>query len=624
MFEDRILVFDGAIGTELYDRGFYINRPFEELNISAPGNVKQMHLDYLQAGADVITTNTYSITKPLLKKFDIEDKQSLLLSAGLEVANQARDESGKSQAKIALSLGPLGVLVEPLGPTSFEEVEEEYASLAHMALESGHRFDCYLLETFTIIEELKHAILGLRKIDPTTPIVACYSTRSSKKKKLSDFCRVIGQMDEVQALGLNCSEGPSDLLTQCEFVTPLINKPLLLQPNAGIPRHLNGRYHYMVSPDYLAKYTKRFVQAGARAIGSCCGTGPQHTQAISGAVAMVAAQDSAVQQVRGEGGTFFALESERPRPSLEERSKSKMARALVESKDPIISIELTPPKAANMDSFLEKIDLLISHGIQFANVPDGPRASTRVNSLHLASAVKKARGEALSLIPHFTTRDRNLIALQADLLGASINEVHELLLVTGDPPKVGNNKEATAIYDIDSIGLTHMVNCLNKGLSPKGDDLGDCTQFAVGVASNPTSINLELELKRFQYKLEMGADYTVTQPIFEADCFKRWLDKIENAQFPHLVGIWPLVSLRNAEFMANEVPGIHVPTWVLDEMEKSKDDKEDSIKRGVEIAQKVMDELKSICRGFVVSAPLGKTQVALDALAPLLQSKDKS
>lgn len=605
MFGDQVLVFDGAVGTELYERGFYINRPFEELNLSAAADVLAVHRAYIEAGADVITTNTFSLARTQLRKFDVEAKQGEIIAAALEIA--ARAVKG-THVKVAFSLGPVGVPVEPLGPMGLDEVSEEFAHIAMLAEASKQPFDLYILETFSNINELKSAVEGIRRVDRVHPLIASVSVSGASTSVLEDFASVLGSRDDVTALGLNCSEGPSDVFTALKVLAPLTSKPLVVQPNAGIPRQVNGRYFYMTSPDYIAKYAKRFVEAGALGVGGCCGTGPAHIRAIKAAVNMANAGRREAKAARIEVTTPKAA-----RTPWGKRTESRLGQRL-RSGQKVISVEMMSPKGVALESFLANLAQIEKAGVEFVNVPDGARAATRMNSLHAASMVKNRTSSKLTVIPHFTARDRNLIALQGDLLGAWANGVSDVLLVTGDPPKLGNNKEATGVYDIDSIGLTHLMDCLNQGQSPSGELLGSHTGFGIGVAANPTAINLELEVQRWRYKCEMGADFAITQPIYEPEAFLRWLEKIGDSERPHLVGIWPFVSLRNAEFMANEVPGVTVPEWALEEMAKAGDDRQEAAKRGVAIARKVMGSLADVAQGFCISAPLGRVEVALECL----------
>ncbi len=606
---NKILVFDGGVGTELYERGFYINRPFEELNLNAPAEVIAVHKAYISAGADVITTNTFSIAKHQLRKFDIESQQSAIVHAAL--ANARKAVAGTS-AQIAFSMGPLGELVEPLGSTALSEARDEYQSITKLCVKAGAP-DFYILETFTNVDEMLAAITGIQMVDAKTPIIASMALRSAQDEKLADFALRVGELKNVEALGINCSEGPSDLLSTLKKLVALTKKPIVCQPNAGLPRNINGRYFYMTSPDYLGKYARRYLELGAAGVGGCCGTGPNHIRAVAAAVKVAGAQRRATENT----STVSVLKEQdrAPRPSMLDRKQSAVSQALASNRK-IYSMEILPPKGVNTEKITADLEVIAQSGkFSFVNIPDGARASTRVSSLHLAAKVQRDFLGRLNVIPHFTTRDRNLIALQSDLLGAWVNGVHDVLLVTGDPPKLGNNRDATAVYDIDSIGLTYLVDSLNRGTSPLGENLGGGTGFGIGVAVNPTAQDLDVEESRWKFKLESGADFGVTQPIFDADSYLRWIEKI-GAQFyrPHLVGIWPLVSLRNAEFMANEVPGIHVPKWVLEEMEKAGDSLDEAKKRGIEIAQKVMKRLEDSSAGFCISAPLGRVSVALEVV----------
>jgi methionine synthase I (cobalamin-dependent)/5,10-methylenetetrahydrofolate reductase len=616
LFKTSYAVFDGGVATELYERGFYINRPFEELNLTHPRDVAAVHEAYADAGATVVTTNSFSLTTPQLEKFDIKHRQAELLQAAIRIAHEAVAHRG---VRIALSFGPMGALIEPLGRTSREEVRQEYENLSRHA-QVTPLFDFYTLETFYNLDELECAIEGIRRVDTTRPILASITGRSSEASFIQNFAERIGKRDDVDALGMNCSEGPHDLLQSLNILKPLTTKPIVIQPNAGIPRNINGRYFYMTSPDYMAKFAKRFIEAGAMAVGGCCGTGPDHIRAIAQSVKMMEAKShdrqAPVIEVKEPAedvvGSFEKLE----RRSWAERKLSKIGEKITSGKK-AISIEITSPRGTDISKFLTSIEKIRAAGIDFVNVPDGARASTRVSSLHLAAYINSRPELGITVLPHLTTRDRNLIALQSDLLGASVSGVNDVLLVTGDPPKLGNTRDATAVYDIDSIGLTYLVDRLNQGQTPSGDALGSQTHFGIGVASNPTAINLELELKRWGYKVESGADYAVTQPIYEAETFFRWKDQIGRNYRPHIVGIWPFVSFKNAEFMAHEVPGVYVPKWALEKMSAVQNDPEASIRTGVEIAAKIMDDLWDSCEGFAISAPLGKVDVALEVMKKL-------
>lgn len=618
MKSDEIAIFDGGVGTELYERGFFINRPFEELNQTAHLDVIAVHKSYLEAGSKFITTNSFSLTDPQLKKFDIEKDLSALTEGALSNANQAR--VGFPDAKVIFSLGPTGEILEPLGPFSFEETKYVYQKSALAALNAQknnpnlYRFDGFILETFTHLKELECALDGIQMAGNTLPIIASLSVKSNQKDVLEKFARFVEQRSDIAVVGVNCSEGPSDLFNSLVFLKARVSKPILIQPNAGTPRHLNGRYFYMTSPDYFGKFGKRLLEAGAWGIGGCCGTGPQHIRAMVSATRMVQAQKSAANS-GGDHPKWVRVDLPvREVPAQELKSKILQDFKL---KRKVISVELLPPKGTDTQKILSTIEKLNALGVRYFNIPDGARAQTRIGSLHASSFIQNRLNNKVTAIPHFTTRDRNLIGLQSDLLGASVQGIHDILLVTGDPPKLGNNKEATAVYDIDSIGLAYLANCLNHGHSPQGEDLGSRTSFGIGVASNPTAIDLAQEIKRWKYKIESGAHFAVTQPIFDPEKFLHWKDRIEEDYRPHLVGIWPLLSLRNAEFMANEVPGVSVPGWVIEQMEKANGDTTEALKRGIGIAERVMRALDTECEGFCISAPLGKAEVVHQLLSQL-------
>lgn len=609
--DSKILIWDGSNSTELYERGFYINRPFEELNLNAPQDVLAVHLQYIQSGAQVLSTNSFATSSPQLQKFDIGDDQKRILFKSLQIANQAR--SHHPQVKICLSLGPLGVLVEPLGPTSLEEVQREFASIAKTVNEMGELFEGYSLDSFSNVEELKAAVEGIRSVDSKRFLLASYLVEAGQHSRFSKFAEIIERHSGVDAVGIDGAEGPSELLKQLGILNQICSKPIVVRPTAGIPRHLNNRYFYMTSPDYLAKFARRYAEAGARGIGGSSGIGPKHIEAVRSALQMVEAKESGQKNQSVHVSTLTA-DDLNPRRSVQERANVSPLAKDLESEGRIISIEISSPKGTNLETFFKNLDLLKARGIRYVNVPDGARASTRCSSLHLATKVANHPNLGITVIPHFTTRDRNLIALQSDLIGASINGVSALLLVTGDPPRLGNNKDATGVYDIDSIGLTHLVDCLNRGSSPKGDRLGSHTDFVIGVASNPTASNLKLEIDRWKYKVEMGADMSITQPIYDPDSYFRWLDLIGATQRPFLVGIWPLISMRNAEFMANEVPGVYIPKSVLEEIAKAGTDPVEAQKRGRDIALKTIQKIGDAAKGFAISAPLGKIEAALALL----------
>ena len=416
LFQSAYAVFDGGIATELYERGFYINRPFEELNTTHPRDVVAVHESYIDAGATAITTNSFSLTTSQLEKFDISHRQSELINAAINLAAEASLNKGVG-TKVGLSFGPMGVLIEPLGRTSKDEVRNEYEKLATFA-QITPRFDFYNLETFSNIEELECAIQGIRRVDKSRPILASITVVSAETNQIQQFAKRIGGLSEVQALGMNCSEGPHDLLQSLKVLKPLTDKPIIIQPNAGIPRNINGRYFSMTSPDYMAKFAKRFIEAGAFGVGGCCGTGPDDIRAIAKSIKMMEVKRTDLDhhpiiQIANNASVI----SDAIHKTLAERKASKIGQKILQGKK-AITIELTSPRGTDMSKFLVSLEKVRAAGVEFVNVPEGARASTRVSSLHLAAYVNSKPELGITIMPHLTTRDRNLIALQADLLGA--------------------------------------------------------------------------------------------------------------------------------------------------------------------------------------------------------------
>lgn len=603
------VVADGAMATSLYEKGFYINRSFEELSLTEPRAVRDVIRGFKRAGSQILHTNTFNASVPKLTQYGLQDQLEDILTKSVELA---REVAGDDDYVVGL-VGPLGVMVEPLGPTSIEETEQMFARNI-TALDSGgvDAIGIYAIHDFN---ELQAAIRMARKISQKPLIVATGvhdNLRTSYGHTLAEFV-ALDQKYNIEVLGLCGEVGPSGMLSAIEQLRKLTKKPLLALPNAGLPRYVNDQYIYLCSPDYLGKYAKRFIQAGANIVGGHCGVYESHIKAIANAVRMVGNVKVEVSETASLPPSIQPI-VDKAAQEVPIAERSRMGAALSKG-EKVISVELVPPAIADFEKFINRCGELEKAGVQFVNIPDGARAMARVSSLQLATYVKQRFN--LEPIPHFTCRDRNLIGLQSDLLGAHFAGVRNLLLVTGDPPKLGNNPGATAVYDVDSIGLTHIVDRMNKGLDLGGVSSGGRTEFLVGVAVNPTAKNRELEIRRFKYKIEAGADFAITQPIYNLETYQSFLDELGPVNIPIVMGIWPLVSLRNAEFLKYEVPGVDVPDWALEEMRKAGDSKEEAIKRGTEIAIRTMREAKNLVAGFQVSAPFNKADVAIDVIRGL-------
>ncbi len=601
---DRVHVFDGAMGTMLYAKGVFINRCYDELCFKEPELIKEIHREYAKAGAEIVETNTFGATRPHLEAYGLGEQVEALNKRAAELARQAVGE----ERYVAGAIGPLGIRLEPYGPTSFEEAREMFAEAARGLYAGG--VDCFVLETFSDLQELQQAIRAVQEVCDR-PIIAQVTIQVDGKTSYGGDPAELAQVLDrwgADVIGLNCSVGPAILLEAIEAMAPMTRKPLIAQPNAGMPREVEGRKMYMSSPEYMAKYAKRLIQAGVRFVGGCCGTTPEHIRLTADAVRALSP--------RQEVAFVAVSERERERRPLVEpippAERSRLG-AKIAAGTFVTSVEIVPPKGCDAREMLESVRLIKAAGVDAVNVPDGPRAQSRMGVLAASLLIEREVG--IEAVVHYTCRDRNLLGMQSDLLGAAAMGLNNLLLVTGDPPKMGPYPQATAVFDIDSIGLTQLVNHLNHGLDLGGNPIGKPTSFTIGVGVNPGAIDLEHELKRFAYKVEAGAQYAITQPVFDPGQLLEFLKRIEGFRIPIVAGIWPLASYRNAEFMSNEVPGIVMPASVLERMRKA-ETPEAARSEGVAIAREMLAEVREAVQGVQVSAPLGRVPLALAVFAP--------
>jgi homocysteine S-methyltransferase len=607
---DQIIVFDGAMGTQLYAKGIYINRSYDELNLTNPDLVREVHQEYVRAGADVIETNTFGATAHNLQQYGLD---ASLREINITAARLAR-EAACERCYVAGAIGPLGLRIEPYGPTSFDEAKEMFKQQVAALLEGG--VDLFVLETFSDISEIRQALGAVRELCDL-PVVAQMTI-------LADGNTSYGTTPEVfttrlaewgaDVIGLNCGVGPADVLTAIEKMRKVTDKRLSAQPNAGLPRDVQGRQFYMSSPEYMAKYAKRLIQAGVKVIGGCCGTTPTHIKLISDAVRAASPRKQRAVLKPDQPARIEELQpTDIQVVPLAERSN--WARRLVDGEF-VTTVEVLPPKGCDAAKTLDQIRLLKTAGVNAVNIPDGPRAQTRMSAQATALLVEREIG--LEAVLHYCCRDRNLLGMMSDLLGAAALGLRNLLLITGDPPKMGPYPDATAVFDIDSIGLTNMVNKLNHGLDLGNNPIGCPTSFCIGVGVNPGAINLEEEIKRFEYKVEAGAEYAITQPVFDVGQLRDFLKMIEHVRIPVIAGIWPLVSYRNAEFLHNEVPGVRVTPSIMERMRRASDiGKEAARDEGLQIARESLLEVRDLIQGVQVSAPFNNVRYALEVFEAL-------
>lgn len=600
---EQVIMFDGAMGTMLYARGVFINQCYDELVLRSPDLVREIHAAYVKAGADVLETNTFGANRAKLTQYGLEGQVSAINTKAAQLAREAAGD----QRLVSGAVGPLGVRLEPYGPTSKDEARAMFGEQM-LALKAGGA-DCFLLETFTDLEELEQAILAARDVDAGMPVIAQATVgpdlRTSFGASPEDIARVLDRWG-VDVIGLNCSVGPQTILEAIERMAAVTTRKLSAQPNAGMPRDVGGRSMYMASPEYMATYARHLIQAGAKIVGGCCGTTPDHIKAMVEGVRPLAPRTRVIVEHDATGAVRDEPVGRAPVP-LAQRSRFG---AKIATGQFVTSVEIVPPRG--VDTVKLELDAAALHnaGVDAINVPDGPRAQSRMGAIATSLIIERHGIEAVT---HYCCRDRNLLGMLSDLLGASALGLRNMLLITGDPPKMGPYPDATAVFDIDAIGLTNLVSKLNRGLDPGNNPIGEPTRFVVGVGVNPAAIDPAHELKRFHWKVEAGAEYAITQPVFDAAQLEHFLTSIDDVRIPIVAGIWPLVSARNAEFLANEVPGVTVPKEVLDRMRKANDkSKEHALAEGIAIARESLERVRGSVQGVQVSAPFGRIELALE------------
>jgi methionine synthase I (cobalamin-dependent)/5,10-methylenetetrahydrofolate reductase len=601
ILSDRVVLFDGAMGTMLYERGVFINRSFDEVNLSAPAMIERIHREYIAAGADCIETNTFGANRFKLKLHGLDGRLAEINETAARIARRAAGED----ILVAGAIGPLGLKIEPWGPTANEEAADAFAEQARALAAGG--VDCFILETFGDVNELHQAIIGVRAASGL-PVVAQMTLRADGLglygTEPADFTRKLCGWG-ADVVGVNCSVGPKIMLEAIEKMAAVADRPFSAQPNAGVPQNVEGRNMYLVSPEYLAEYARRFVQAGARVIGGCCGTTPAHLRAIR----------SALKTIRSETSVRRIAETpESTPPAASSRSahdRSKLADKIAGGSFVSI-VECVPPLGCDPSSAIASARALAAAGIDAINIPDSPRSSSRMSPLALAVLVRNAVG--IDVLLHYCCRDRNILGMQSDLLGAHALGLRNILIITGDPIRTVDYPDATAVFDVDSIGLTNIVSRLNRGKDIGDRNLAEPTSFLVGVGVNPGAVHLEEELRRFEWKVKAGADFAVTQPVFDIELLLRFLDRIAPLGIPVVAGIWPLASYRNAEFINNELPGVTVPESILRRM-KNAPSGELALAEGVTIAAEILREIAPRVRGVQISAPFARYSCAVDVIA---------
>jgi methionine synthase / methylenetetrahydrofolate reductase (NADH) len=599
LHDGRVHVVDGAMGTMLYTKGAFLNVCYDELCLKAPELVREIHREYVKAGAELLETNTFGANPLKLAQYGLAADTEKINAAAARLARDA----GRDRIHVLGAIGPLGVRVEPFGELGMDEAEVAFGRQIDGLLEGG--VDGFCFETFADVHEMEAGIRAA-KARSDKPIIAQMTVGTDGHTAYGSDPATWGPMLAalgVDVIGVNCSVGPAGVLDVIEQLAKVVKLPLSAQPNAGLPRDVGDRKIYMASPEYLGTYAKRLAEAGATLVGGCCGTTPDHIKAIAQFVQSVSPRQHTISVQVTEAA---------PMPVVPLAERSSLGAKLAAGRF-VTTVEITPPKGVDPEPMFAQCRTLKAAGVDAVNVPDGPRAQSRMGSLLSGLMIQQQTG--LESVVHYACRDRNLLGMLSDLLGAAAAGLRNLLLVTGDPPKMGPYPDATAVFDIDSIGLTNLVARLNRGLDPGGNAMGQTTRFVIGVGANPTAPDLERELKRLHWKIDAGAEFIVTQPVFDLAQIDTFLKRTAHFKVPVVAGLWPLVSLRNAEFLANEVPGVTVPEAVLGRMRTATaKGKEAALDEGVAICREMLMGVRDRVQGAQISAPLGKVPVVLEVL----------
>ncbi|MGB8028756.1 MAG: bifunctional homocysteine S-methyltransferase/methylenetetrahydrofolate reductase [Terracidiphilus sp.] len=610
IFSDRPVLADGAMGTVLEARGVFTNRSYDELNLSDPNLILAVHEEYLLAGAEILETNTFGANRFRLSRHGLGAKVEEINAAGVRVARQAVERLKEKQAGgawVAGAVGPLGVRLEPLGKTGLDEARAAFAEQIGALKKSG--VDLLIVETMSALNEAREALEAAKAVAPELPVLVMVTVDDEGEcLDGSSAAQAAAWLTEwgADAVGVNCSTGPATVLTAIEEMRAATNLPLGAMPNAGVPRAVDGRNIYLCSPEYMASFARKAIAAGAQMVGGCCGTTPNHIRAMRQAVRAIEEQAHVVGK-----DAVPAVGKETPPAPLAQRSRLG---SLIANGKFITMVEFVPPRGIDCSKEIEGAALMARLGVDAIDVYDAAQASARMSGESLCIQIQQHTG--METILHYTCRDRNILSIQSDLLGASSIGLRNILCVTGDPPKQGNYPDASAVFDVDSIGLVNIARRLNHGLDIGSNSIGASTNFTIGVAANPGVPDLENELKRLAYKVEAGAEYVITQAVFDLRLLEEFLERIKDHRIPTIAGIWPLTSLRNAEYMKNDLR-VAMPEEIMLRMAQA-ETPEAARAEGIKIAQEMLAAVGPLVQGVQVSAPFGNYETAAEVIASTL------
>jgi homocysteine S-methyltransferase len=610
IFADRFVLADGAMGTVLYARGVFPNRCYDELNLSDPNLIVSVHEEYLRAGAEILESNTFGANRFRLARHGLSEKVEEINAAGVRLARLAVEHLKDRQAGeawVAGSVGPLGVRLEPLGKTGLDEARAAFAEQIGVLAKSG--VDLLVVETMPALNEAREALEAAKAVAPHLPVLVMVTVDDeSECLDGSSPAQAAALLTEwgADAVGVNCSTGPVTVLTAIEAMRAATTLPLAAMPNAGLPRAVEGRNIYLCTPEYMASFARKAIAAGAQIVGGCCGTTPNHIRAMRAAIR---AMD---EQAHVEGKEAApAMSKETPPAPLAQRSH--LGSLIAEGKF-VTLVEFLPPRGIDCSKEIEGARRLARMGVHAIDVYDAAQASARMSGQSLCIQIQQHTG--METILHYTCRDRNLLSIQSDLLGAASIGLHNILCVTGDPPKQGDYPDASAVFDVDSIGLVNIARRLNHGLDIGSNAIGASTNFTIGVGVNPGVPDIENELRRFAYKVDAGAEYAITQAVFDLRLLEEFLERIRDHRIPVIAGIWPLTSLRNAEYMKSDLR-VAMPEEVMLRMAQA-ETPEAARAEGIRIAQEMLEAVRPLVQGVQVSAPFGNYEAAAEVVSSVL------
>jgi len=606
--QDHVIVADGAMGTMLYQQGFPAKSCFDEMVLSHPDVVLGIHRSYVKAGARLLETNTFGANPIRLADFALQEKTEEINKAAVRLARQAIGNNGW----VAGSVGPLNRPLEPIGPLTLDDARSAFGVQINALVEGGA--DIIILETFSNLREITCALEEARRF-PHVPIIAMMTFSEDAKTIMGDKPReVVKVLEDLGAdvIGANCSVGPQGILEVMEIMAEHTKLPLAAMPNAGFPHMEGGRYIYLTSSAYFADYAKRFADLGVNIIGGCCGTTPAHISAVAQAVAGRSPGRRGSRAASAKGYITDVEEVSPPKPR--EKAAPSQFRDMLNQRF-IVSVEIDPPKSTDPSRALEGARLLRQAGVHIINVADSPLGRARMSPLALAYLINGKTG--METILHLTCRDRNVLGLQSELLGAHALGVHHILAITGDPPSAGDYPFSKGVFELDSVGLVRLIRQLNEGKDLSGKDLGEPTDFTIGVGANPNAVDKSAEIAKLRRKVDAGAQFAFTQPLFQLDTLLEFMDSVQDTPIPIFVGILPLRNAKHAEFLHHEVPEMIVPQDIRDRMQKAGDK---GLEEGVAIAREFMEQASKWVQGVYIMPPFNHFQMAADVIKDLVPS----